>query len=71
MESCVNFCMLQVATDNFSLLSSSDSLYVYAQEGGLSDQQLEDFSSSTVCVGWHIKKGMGLGDTVHMIKVFA
>ena len=38
-------------------------------EGGLSDQELKDFSTSTVCVGWEIKRGIGLGDTVHMIKV--
>jgi len=37
-------------------------------EGGLSDQQLKDFSDSTVCVGWEIKRNMGLGDTVHMIQ---
>ena len=38
--------------------------------GGLSDQELDDFSDSTVCVGWEIKRNMGLGDTVHMMKDF-
>ena len=39
------------------------------KEGGLKDQELNDFTSSTVCVGWEIKRNIGLGDTVHMIKV--
>jgi len=39
-------------------------------KGGLSDQELNDFSDSTVCVGWEIKRNMGLGDTVHMMKDF-
>ena len=39
------------------------------RDGGLNDQELDDFTSSTVCVGWEIKRNIGLGDTVHMIKV--
>jgi hypothetical protein len=39
------------------------------KDGGLNDQELNDFTSSTVCVGWEIKRNIGLGDTVHMMKV--
>jgi hypothetical protein len=39
------------------------------QDGGLSDDEMQAFAHSTVCVGWHIKKGMGLGDTKDMIRV--
>jgi hypothetical protein len=38
------------------------------KQEGLNDKGLEDFSASAVCVGWKIKMGMGLGDTVHMVK---
>jgi hypothetical protein len=39
------------------------------QDGGLSEDEMQAFAHSTVCVGWHIKKGMGLGDTKDMIRV--
>mmetsp|Transcript_49146 Transcript_49146/g.100316 ORF Transcript_49146/g.100316 Transcript_49146/m.100316 type:complete len:185 (-) Transcript_49146:200-754(-) len=41
---------------------------VCLEKEGLTKDEVKKFGDGTVCLGWKIKKNLGLGDTVHMVR---